>query len=191
MLQKCKKKYTKIFLEIHFKLLSLVISSKNIFLEIFSNMKLSKPNLTNIRPTPSSTPHYLQPTLSRNHIRIQKMRLGGAKRLWRGPNLKKVPQFLKSHRISLPCCLPSNINQTFKIKVPSFSCYVQKHVNFVQFSGALGSRAPWPPSWIRLCQKCPYYRDILRIKERKIVSITNFWAKIGTTMKDNDLKPFW
>ena len=54
-----------------------------------------------------------------DYRRIQKKGLEGAKRLWRELNLKKVTQFLKTHRISPPYCLPSNINQTFLDK----SCF--------------------------------------------------------------------
>ena len=61
--------------------------------------------------------------------------------LWEGPNFKKLPQFLKSNRISHACGITSNIDQTSIDK----SCFVfllyrgvEEYVDFVPFSGALG-----------------------------------------------------
>ena len=61
---------------------------------------------------------------------------------------KKVPQFLKTHRISLPYCIPCHINKTF---FPNKSCFVfmlcPEMRRFCAILGRFGgSMTPWPPA---------------------------------------------
>ena len=91
-----------------------------------------------------------------SHRRIQKRHLEVAKRPWigpKGPNFKKVPQFLKNPRISLPCCLPSNIDQTFLNKISVVFLLCPEICRFCAILGRFGgAMAPCPfPLWIRLC----------------------------------------
>ena len=70
-----------------------------------------------------------------NHRRIQ---IGQNFGIGGGQILKKVPRFLNTHRISLSYSITSKIKQTFLNKNSLLSCYIEKYVNFMSFSGALG-----------------------------------------------------
>ena len=55
-----------------------------------------------------------------------------------GAELQIGAPFLKSNWISLAYGLTSNVDPSFINKVALFSCYIEEHVDFVPFSGALG-----------------------------------------------------
>ena len=78
------------------------------------------------------------PTSAQGHRRIQK-------RLWRGPNFEKVPQFMKTHRISLFYWLPSNINITFLNKSWFVFLLCPEICRFCAIFGRFGGGA-WPPA---------------------------------------------
>ena len=56
-----------------------------------------------------------------------------------GPEFQREAQFLKINRISIAYGLTSDKDETFINKFVSFSCYIEKNVDFVPFSGALGA----------------------------------------------------
>ena len=55
-----------------------------------------------------------------------------------GAELQRGTPFLKSDRISLAYVLTSNRDHAFRTEVALFSCYIEKYVDVVPFSGALG-----------------------------------------------------
>ena len=66
-------------------------------------------------------------------IKIQREKGG-----WGGVEQQRGTPFLKSNRISLAYVLTSNKDQSFRNESCLFSCYIEKYVDFVPFSGALG-----------------------------------------------------
>ena len=85
------------------------------------------------------------PRVTKQHRRIQRRRLESAKRLWKGPIFKKVPQFLKTHRISLTYCLASNINQTFLNKGSFVFLLCPEIYRFCAVFGRFGGPCPRAP----------------------------------------------